>query len=183
MTYLAVVLLSVALTPPFGEAEATAVSATGSEVDVDVVVGIETGAEIVLAQPYGPDRAAFGAGVPMSNLGDGAWGARLTLPRRADMRIGFEILDGAVTERSEVHTLVELGVDPTVLRDATPAVPGDAGGRSGTPWGWLALAAITAVLAVVALVLAMGYREPAGTDADLGDDRPPPEDRAPGGEA
>ncbi len=144
-----------------------------------MVVRIDTGTEIVLAQPYGPDRAVFGAAIPLSNLGDGRWGARLTLPRRADMRLGFEILDGGITERSEVHTLVELGVDPTVFRDPTPAATGDAGVRRPTPWGWLALAATTAVLAVATLVLALGRREPEVADP-TSDDRPPSRDEAPG---
>lgn len=155
---MAALLLAATLTPPFGEAEATAVSATGSELELDVTVGIETGAEIVLAQPYGPDRATFGAGVPMSHLGGGVWGVRVTLPRRADMRIGFEIIDGGIRERSEVRTLVELGADPAVFRDAAPGDATGGGASQGTPWGWLVLGAGSALAAVAALVFAAARR-------------------------
>ncbi len=157
VAFLLAVLVTLPLVPPFGVAEATAVSSTDSMVTLDVRLEILVGAQVVVVQPYGPDRRPLDPR-PMSDLGDGIWGAVLELPRRSDIRLGFEILDGGVRERSDVHTLVELGVDPAVFReplpdpessDETPA------GRSSR-FGWLALAAGAGALALLAFLVASG---------------------------
>ncbi len=111
----------------------------------------------------------------MSDLGDGTWGVVIEVARRSDVRLGFELLDGGVRERSSVHTLVELGVDPGVFRDPAPdpepAV--DTPRRRSPALGWLALAAGAAALAVVVYGFGVPGRRatPAGEAVDSVDEK------------
>ncbi|MFQ5554770.1 MAG: hypothetical protein ACE5GC_05300 [Acidimicrobiia bacterium] len=148
---IATLLVSVVLAAPFGRAEASAVGVADGALTLDVRVEVLTPAGIVVAQPYDQNREPLGAPVPLSRLDGDLWGALVVVPLRSEMRIGFEIIDGSVTERSQVRTLVELGVDPAVFRETDvppPIVPRPA--RSATPWGWIA--AITGLAA-----LALGF--------------------------
>lgn len=139
------------LPPPFGEADATAVRSTESTLTLEVRVDVVGGARVVLVQPYGPDRTPLDPR-PLAALSDGTWGAVLDVPRRADIRLGFEILDGGSTKRSDVHTLIELGVDPAVFAEPAPdSIPPPeprVTNRGGV--GLLALALGSAGLAIVA---------------------------------
>ena len=160
------VLFALPLAPPFVLAEATAVSATESTLTLEVRAQVLAGTQVVVVQPYGPDRTPLDPR-PMSDLGEGVWAAVLEVPRRSDIRLGFEILDGGVREHSEVHTLIELGVDPAVFRDPAPdPVPGGAEpvGRS-TGFGWLALGTGAAALAIVTLLFAFSRKDATGRDA------------------
>ena len=149
------IVLGLPLGPPFGEAELTAVSSTQSTLTLEARVEVLTGTQIVLVQPYDSAGQPMDPR-PMSDLGDGRWAAVLEVPRRSDISIGFEILDGGLTVRSEVHSLVELGVDAAVFRDPAPDPIDEEEQTSRDPaLAWLALAAGAAA---VALVLLAGRR-------------------------
>jgi hypothetical protein len=164
----AVVLALLPLAPPFGEAEARAVAATGSTLTLEVTVEVLVGTQIVLVQPYGIDGAAL-APVPLSSLGGGSWGTLVDVPRDSGIRLGFEVLDGGSRERSAVHTLVELGVDPAVFRDPLPAAaePTTAPPSPGRRWGWLAVGVVTGIAAVglAVTVLRPRRKEPVAGEA------------------
>jgi hypothetical protein len=153
MTALLAVLLSVALAPPFGTAEASALRA-GDELELRVSVEVEVAAVAVLARPVGIDGVALPP-VALSNTSQGIWQGLVTVPARPDLRIGFELIAaaGSTAVVSEAHTLVELGVDAAVLRapssSESPQPQDDDGHANG--WGWLGLGAAAAALAVLAL--------------------------------
>ena len=144
---LVTVLMSVVLAAPFGRAEVAAVGSTDTELTLDVRVQVLAAADVVVARPYDQDGAPLGAAVPLSNLESDRWGALLVLPRRSGVKIGFEILSGAIEERSEVRSLIELGVDPAVFRDpVAPSAGPERRDRSTAPWAWLALVTGAAAL-------------------------------------
>lgn len=145
-----VLLLSVTLAPPFGEAEATAVSWTDATVVLDVRVEVDGIAEVVLVQPYGLDSQPLDA-LPMSLLDDGTWGTLAEMPRVSGVRLGFEVFAGTSREQSTIHSLVELGVDPSVFVGADVPPP-QIVETSSPSWVWLGLAIGAGLVAVVLLV-------------------------------
>lgn len=142
-----ILLLSVTLAPPFGEASANAVATSGNLLTLEVTVEVEQGTDIVLLQPYGPDGLPL-LPVAMSPLGDGAWGTITDIPRLAEMKLGFEIVQGDEKVRSAVHSLIELGVNPAVFQDVTDAAEEEEP-APWRRWGWVALATGAAALVLV----------------------------------
>ena len=180
MPTLLAMLLSVTLAAPFGEAEVSAIRAGNGELQLSVTVEVEVGAVAVLARTVGVDGAELPP-VALSNVRSGVWQGIVTVPIRPDLRMGFELIaeSGTTAVVSEVHTLVELGVDPAALQQVSgggttrpiedPAIedPGDGDTRR---WGWLGLAAAAAALAAVAVWVlgGRGSRRP----VDIGSGNP-----------
>ena len=169
--WLAVValLFAVPLSAPFGDAEATAliVSEDGSAV-LDVSVEVSGSPAAVLLRGIGlVDELPP---VALSPRGDGTYGAIVELPTTAGVLLGFEFIPagGGASTVSELHTLIELGVDPAALIGATPARPAGTTPPSspistavggGGAWGWLALAAGAAGVALLVVWLSMRKRD------------------------
>ena len=169
--WLAVValLFAVPLPAPFGDAEATAlvVSEDGSAV-LDVSVEVSGTPAAVLVRGIGlVDELPP---VALSPRGDGTYGGIVELRTTVGVFLGFEFIPagGGASTVSELHTFIELGVDPAALIGATPARPAGttppssaiatpAGG--GGAWGWLALAAGAAGVALLVVWLSMGKRD------------------------
>ena len=123
--WLAVValLFAVPLPAPFGDAEATAlvVSEDGSAV-LDVSVEVSGTPAAVLVRGIGlVDELPP---VALSPRGDGTYGGIVELRTTVGVFLGFEFIPagGGASTVSELHTLIELGVDPAALIGATPAL-------------------------------------------------------------
>ena len=164
---------SVTLAPPFGDAEATAltVNADGSAV-LEVTVEVSGAPAAVLVRGVGiVDELPP---VALAPRGDGTYGGLVQLNTTAGVLLGFEYLPagGGAGVVTELFTLVDLGVDPAVLAGvigvapesgatSTVAAPSDeaaeapvsGGDRS---WAWLAIASGAAFLVLLALWIRMG---------------------------
>ncbi len=180
--WLAVValLFAVPLPAPFGDAEATAliVADDGSAV-LDVSVEVTGAPAAVVLRGIGlVDELPP---VALSPRGDGTYGGIIELRTTVGVLLAFEFIPagGGPSTVTELHTLIELGVDPAALIGVTPArptgatppssvgatVPGDGGA-----WGWLALAAGAGGVALLAVWLSMGRREQVDTLSGNADD-------------
>lgn len=115
------ILLSVTLTPPFGEAEARALTVTGA-ITIDVSVEVEGTPTTVIARITG-----LGGELPPQALverGGGIWGTIIRLTGREDVLIAFEYIDvDGTTTISDSSRLTELGVDPAVIAPSLPTTP------------------------------------------------------------
>ena len=115
------ILLSVTLTPPFGEAEARALTVTGA-ITIDVSVEVEGTPTTVIARITGlagelPPQA-------LVERGGGIWGSIIRLTGREDVLIAFEYIDAdGTTIISESSRLTSLGVDPAVIAPSLPTTP------------------------------------------------------------
>ena len=115
------ILLSVTLTPPFGEAEARALTVTGA-ITIDVSVEVEGTPTTVIARITGlagelPPQA-------LVERGGGIWGTIIRLTGREDVLIAFEYIDAdGTTTISESSRLTALGVDPAVIAPSLPTTP------------------------------------------------------------
>ncbi len=115
------ILLSVTLTPPFGEAEARALTVTGA-ITIDVSVEVEGTPTTVIARITGlagelPPQA-------LVERGGGIWGTIIRLTGREDVLIAFEYIDAdGTTTISDSSRLTELGVDPAVIAPSLPTTP------------------------------------------------------------
>ncbi len=115
------ILLSVTLTPPFGEAEARALTVTGA-ITIDVSVEVEGAPTTVIARITGlagelPPQA-------LVERGGGIWGTIIRLTGREDVLIAFEYIDAdGTTTISDSSRLTELGVDPAVIAPNLPTTP------------------------------------------------------------
>ncbi len=159
------ILLAVPLPAPFGDAEASALSVSedGSAV-VEIVVEVAGVPSAVLVRGAGlVDELPPVALVPR---GDGTYGGIVELNSTVGVLLGFEYLPagGGASILTDVYTLVQLGVDPAALAGAEPA-PGTQAPSTVAPpavdaedsrWGWLALAAGAAGLALLLVWLLMG---------------------------
>jgi len=198
-TLVALVLLSVTLSPPFGEAEARAVEVGTDGLVLEVFVEVDTSALVVLARGVG--RFDELAPVALTELSPGEWGGIVELPIVEDIRIGFELIrpDGGSALVSELHTLSELGVDPAVFgvaeaqtttsaassTDTTEASAASSGDEPSTAPIWLGVIAGAGALVLI-LVWWRGDRRqpeldgegkdpgaaPAATADEGGDDSP-----------
>jgi hypothetical protein len=168
---LLVVLLSVPLPAPFGEAEASAleVRVDGSAV-LEVSVEVTVAADVILVRGVGPvDELPPVALLPRE---DGTWGGLVELATTDRVLLAFELIPpgGGQATISDAYTLIELGVDPAALAgivDGPATTPlstrgPQAGADASTRWGWLALGAGAGGVALLLLWLWMGREEKAG---------------------
>lgn len=147
-----VLFLLLPLSAPFGDATATATSVDDG-LRLDVSVEVEGSPVAVVARGV----ATGGSELPpvaLSDRGDGRWEGIVDLPVVANVLLGFEIIPGrGPTTMSELHTLVELGVDRAIFQiDRPPTAFGQDDDDplvtpEGQRWGWLGLAAGAAALA------------------------------------
>jgi len=154
---LAVALLLLPLSAPFGAASATA---TSVEDGLQLEVSVEVHGDFVAVLVRG--RGEGGSDLPPVALGDkggGTWAGIVQLPVVDNILVGFEAIPSGGGEAviSELHSLTELGVDRAVFEvdnpqssfgedDNAPLVSPE-----GRRWGWLGLAAGAAALTVLAL--------------------------------
>lgn len=175
MPILFVLLLSVTLAAPFGDAEARALE-IDSGMTIEVSVAIDGGRSAVLARVV----AISGELPPVAlvDQGNGRWVGILRFSGREDVRVAFEAIDsGGQSEISDLTTLTDLGVDPAVISPSRPTQPPPE--EPGPNW-WL-LGGIAAGLAALALVVvwAVGNKVDKqtenpdnSTDVDQSADRP-----------
>lgn len=160
MHVLLALLLSVTLSPPFGEASATLVGFTPSEVTFEVVVEVLDSAAIVLMR--GEDIAGNEIEpVALISRGDGTWAAVVVLPARSDLRIVFEsIPERGGSTLSDASSLMDLGIDPDVLALVERAPPTEQStSRPGILWVVLAVAAALAALVLLGIWTRLGKAE------------------------
>lgn len=147
-------MVALALTSPFGEAEARAISVSGG-LTLEVSVEVEGAPVAVLVRGIGlVDELPP---VALAPQGNGLWAGIVELPSVTNIRIGFESIpaSGASTV-SDLHLLTELGVDPAIFEaSAVQNTPRSPQGAVDVPagdqeWGWLGLAAGAAGLSLLA---------------------------------
>jgi hypothetical protein len=174
-------LAAVSLSPPFVSAEASAVDASDGLV-IEVVVEVDASAAAVVVRGVGLTEELDP--VALVPQGNGTWSGLVTLQRPENIRLGFELIPaegGGDVATSEFHTLTELGVDPAFAGVAPAAPPVTTTTvdvrftNESRRWGWLALAAGSAGLAVLA-VWVVGGRvrrdgDGAGGDAEQLEER------------
>lgn len=147
MPILSVLLLSVTLAAPFGDAEARALE-IDSGMTIEVSVAVDGGRSAVLARVV----AISGELPPVAlvDQGNGRWVGILRFSGREDVRVAFEAIDGGgQSEISDLTTLTDLGVDPAVISPSRPTQPPPE--EPGPNW-WL-LGGIAAGLAALVLVV------------------------------
>lgn len=147
MTLFATVLLAVALTSPFGSAEAAAVSDVGG-LTVEVSVELTRSTDVVLVRPF----SSFEELPPtaLRDRGDGTWGGFVVLPTADNWSIVFEVIDpDGSTVRSDTTNLIGLGVDPVVVA-GEPTTPVPRKSINATTW-WLIGGVVLALAAIGAL--------------------------------
>lgn len=154
--FVTALVLLLPLATPFGEASATATSVDNG-LRLEVSVEVEGSPVAVLARGLVAGDVEMPP-VALADQGDGTWGGIVELPRVENIRLGFESIPsrGPATV-SELHTLIELGVDSAIFALDRPAT--NLGGDDDEPlvspqgrrWGWLGLAAGAAALTLLAL--------------------------------
>lgn len=167
-------LFVVVLAPPFGTAQATAVSAEGGLV-LELRVEVAANPEVVLARGVGL-RGELSP-LALSVIAPGEWGGIMTLDAAENISLAFEAIypDGTVII-SEPHTLTQLGVDAAVFGAPPPpaltttTTTADVRFNADTvPW---LIAAVVAGLAALLLLAAwtLAGRSPVGDSAGTTDD-------------
>lgn len=145
MAVLAFLFLAVTLSPPFGEAEATALTIR-PDFTFEIYVEVSGAPDTVLARFIGLGGELDP--VVMSDLGGERYGAVVGLTRAENLTVGFEAIrdDGSIL--SDVTTLQELGIDQAVFAspEATPVTD-----DPGPSYVWLLVGAAAAALALVLL--------------------------------
>jgi hypothetical protein len=151
MPFLLALLLSVALSPPFGEASARLIGFTPTDVTIEVSVEVQESASVVLMRGQDLSGQELDA-VALLLRDDGSWGAVVELPARSDLRIIFELIpEGGASTLSEPSTLADLGIDPQRLTlVARPDPPEEPTSRPGLAWIITAVIAAVAALALLA---------------------------------
>ncbi|MEN8234073.1 MAG: hypothetical protein ABFR89_04045 [Actinomycetota bacterium] len=146
MQLLAVLMLSVTLAAPFGEAEARALE-VDSGMTVEVAVEVDGGHTAVLARVV-----AFAGELPpvaLIDQGDGQWLGVMRFTGREDVQVAFEAIDAAgKSDISALSTLTEMGVDPAVISASRPTRPPD---EEPGP-NWLLIVGVGAGVAALLLV-------------------------------
>lgn len=141
-----ILLLSVVLTSPFGDATAGAVD-VDEGLTIDVVVQVDGTYEVVLFRPF----SAFEELAPtaLRALDSTTWGGAVTLPTAEDWLVVFDAIEpDGNTVRSDTTSLSALGVDPVVIA-GEPEAPVSRSIDSST-W-WLVAGAVLAFAALGAL--------------------------------
>ena len=154
IAWLGVLFLLTQLSPPFGEATATA-TAVDDGLRLEVSVEVEGSPVAVVVRGIGSGNAELPP-VALGNKGDGLWAGIVALPIIENIRIGFEIIpEQGPAVVSELHTLTDLGVDRAIFAlDDVATGLGDESSLvtdEGRRWGWLGLAAAAVALMLVAL--------------------------------
>ncbi len=161
---LAALLLLLPLSSPFGEATATATSLDDG-LQVDVTVEVEGSPVAVVVRGIAPGSSELPP-VALADRGSGVWEGIVRIPVVENILLGFEAIPSRGTaEVSELHTLTELGVDSAVF---TLDNPNTGFGESDDPlvtpegerWGWVAVAAGAAALALLAYWTVGSVRRP-----------------------
>jgi hypothetical protein len=181
---IASLLFLLPLTTPFGEASATATSVDDG-LRLEVSVEVEGSPVAVLARGLVSGDVEIPP-VALSDRGNGTWEGIVELPRVENIRLGFESIPGrGQATVSELHTLIELGVDSAIFsldrpvtslgEDDEPLIS-----PQGQRWGWLGLAAGAAALTLLALWTIDSYRsrrdeEPIETDLGSSESEEPAE--------
>lgn len=150
------IVLAVTLTPPFGEAEARALTVTGG-ITIDVSVEVEGTPTTVIARITGlagelPPQA-------LVDRGGGIWGTIIQLTGREDVLIAFEYIDAdGTTVISSSSKLTALGVDPAVIAPNLPTTPPPE--EPGLdPWLLAGLAAALGALVLFGVWAGSGFKE------------------------
>ena len=153
MPLLLAALLSVTLSPPFGEASARLIGFTPDEVTIELTVEVSETAAIVLMR--GVDVAGNEIDpVALTVREDGTWGAVVELPARRDIRLAFEMIpERGQSTLSDAASLIDLGIPRERLTAGLPppTSPVEDTGVVGLPW--IILAATTALAALVLLAI------------------------------
>jgi hypothetical protein len=161
MTLFAAVLLAVTLAPPFGTAEAAAVSDVGG-LTVEMSVELTRSTDVVLVRPF----SSFEELPPtaLRDRGDGTWGGSVVLPTADNWSIVFELIDpDGSTARSDTTDLIALGVDPVVVA-GEPTTPIPKRSIDATTW-WLIGGVLLALAAIGSLTWwTFGADQPDETD-------------------
>jgi len=169
MALLAVALLSVPLEAPFVAAEASALQIDGDSMWVEASVETTRTAAAVLVRASGPDERPLEP-VAMEQR-EGSWIARISLPRRSDIRLSFEHIDPeGFSFVSRPIPLIELGVDVAVF--SLGAAPGEANSQPDAPapsntrsrWLWLAVGLVSAAGSLLLFAFGSGDRDVADTE-------------------
>ena len=147
MALLIAILLTVTLSPPFGEAEAHALGAPSART-FDVTVQVEGEPAAVIARITG--LAGELPPVALVPRGGGAYGQSIKLTTWEDVLISFEYIepDGNTTI-STPSSLSALGVDPELLGLSAPTSEPAAAEPGVDPW---LLAGVAAALGTVVLL-------------------------------
>ena len=147
--WFAVIVASVLLSSPFGEATATAIEETDAGLAVAMTIEMGEDFETILVRPF----SSFDELEPTAMVarGDGEWGAVVTVPTAENWSIVFDAVRADGTwERSEATDLIELGVDPIVLGTGEPAPIPSSDPIPSSTW-WLIGAAVLGIAAIGAL--------------------------------
>lgn len=131
------VLAAVLLSPPFGEAAATAEPGPGDGMTVRVSVVVDDDPTVVVARLVFADGAATAVALVPGE--GGAWTGSARVARRENARVAFEAIDAdGSSTASAPTTLTALGAAAAVVSPRPPAPePSPEPGR--VPWGWLGL--------------------------------------------
>jgi hypothetical protein len=150
MPLLLALLLSVTLSPPFGEASARLIGFTPTEVTIEVSVAVDDSAALVLMRGQDVSGQELDA-VALLQREDGTWGAVVELPARSDLRIVFERIPGrGPSTLSEASSLADLGIDPQRLKLVERPDPVEEPSSRPGP-AWIIVAAVAALAALVLL--------------------------------
>jgi hypothetical protein len=175
-TVLALLLVLLPLSSPFGEASATATSTDGG-LRFEVSVEVQGSPVAVLVRGIGPGASELPP-VALGDQGDGTWAGIVQLPVVENIQVGFEYIPtlGPATV-SELHALTDLGVDRAVFESARPTTTTPDQNEplvspEGRRWGWLGLAAGAAALTLIAFwaIGSLRGRREEGDESNLEDD-------------
>jgi len=152
---LALLLVLLPLSSPFGEASATATSTDGG-LRFEVSVEVQGSPVAVLVRGIGAGASELPP-VALGDQGDGTWAGIVQLPVVENIRVGFEFIpvSGPATV-SELHALTDLGVDRAIFENKSSSTSQSEEDEplvspEGRRWGWMALAAGAAALTLIAL--------------------------------
>jgi hypothetical protein len=180
MALLFAILLTVTLSPPFGDAEARALGAPSART-IDVTVQVEGTPTAVIARITG--IAGELDPVALVPRGNGAYGQAIRLTAWEDIHISFEYIgtDGETTI-SAPSSLTALGVDPVLMAPTLPSVPTPHEESGLNPWLFAGIAAALIVTVFVVFWLSGSLGDSlkpadwtyAGTEAALAEESSAP---------